>query len=399
MTDNLGQSQVIPYLIGFNKAGFKISLISFEKTERFKKNGQAIETLLKSNNIEWHPLKYLSAFPMLSGYLNVLAMKKKAFELNEINHFDIVHGRSYVASAAALDLKLKRKVAFVFDMRGFWGDEKIDGKLWNLNNPIHRLAYLNLKRKEQQYLKNADQIISLTYEGKKEINSWKGLEKKEIEVIPCCADLKHFSENNVDNALALDFKEKLKLKDAFVLSYLGSIGTWYLLPNMLLFFKQLLKIKPDAKFLFITPDNEKLIKSEAIKIGIDVERILVIQCSREMLPSLLSLSDASVFFIKQAFSKKGSSPTKMGELMGMNIPIVCNSGVGDVEQIVKEAGHGIVLPNFEEVNLFQSAQKLVEICSNPESKYNFEIVKKYFDLEIGTKKFIKCYNAATEHQS
>lgn len=399
MTDNLGQSQVIPYLIGFNKAGFEITLISFEKEERFKKDATLIKQLLEANNIDWHPIKYKSTFPILSGYLNVVSMKKKAFELHQLKNFDIVHGRSYVASSAALDLKLKKGVAFVFDMRGFWADEKVDGMLWDLKNPIHRFAYLRLKTKERQYLKNANQIVSLTYEGKREINSWKNFKQKNIEVIPCCADLNHFSINNVNTAVAAQFKQELKLENTFVLAYLGSIGTWYLLTEMLQFFKQLLKIKPTAKFLFITSDDKKMIIDEAIKIGITAENIVVTHCARAKLPSLLSICNASVFFIRQAFSKKGSSPTKMGELMGMNIPIVCNSGVGDVEQIIEEAGNGVAVSGFDDIELYNAALKLVEISKNPESKYDKAVVEKYFDLATGTNKFIGCYYAAVQTQS
>ena len=35
MTDPLGQSQVLPYLIGLSKSGYSFDLISFEKKERF----------------------------------------------------------------------------------------------------------------------------------------------------------------------------------------------------------------------------------------------------------------------------------------------------------------------------------------------------------------------------
>lgn len=40
MTDQLGQSQVIPYLQGLSKEGYSFTLISFEKPERFEKVGR-----------------------------------------------------------------------------------------------------------------------------------------------------------------------------------------------------------------------------------------------------------------------------------------------------------------------------------------------------------------------
>ena len=35
MTDPLGQSQVLPYLIGLTKEGYQFTILSFEKKERF----------------------------------------------------------------------------------------------------------------------------------------------------------------------------------------------------------------------------------------------------------------------------------------------------------------------------------------------------------------------------
>jgi len=37
MTDPLGQSQVIPYLIGLSQKGYVITIISCEKEDKFKK--------------------------------------------------------------------------------------------------------------------------------------------------------------------------------------------------------------------------------------------------------------------------------------------------------------------------------------------------------------------------
>ena len=77
-----------------------------------------------------------------------------------------------------------------------------------------------------------------------------------IEVIPCCADEKLAQVNNIN-----DIREELGInEDDFVISYVGSIGTWYMLDEMLDFFRILLTKKPNSKFLFITKDETKTIK-------------------------------------------------------------------------------------------------------------------------------------------
>ena len=61
MTDPLGQGQVINYLIGLSKKGYKFDILSSEKEDHFEKEGNYIQQLLRDNNITWFPLKFQTA--------------------------------------------------------------------------------------------------------------------------------------------------------------------------------------------------------------------------------------------------------------------------------------------------------------------------------------------------
>ena len=65
------------------------------------------------------------------------------------------------------------------------------------------------------------------------------------------------------------------------------------------------------------------------------------------MPSYIGVSDFSIFFILPVFSKKASSPTKMGEIMNLGIPIICNSGVGDVDNIMKACMPELLVKDFD----------------------------------------------------
>ena len=52
MTDPLGQSQVLPYLVGLTKKGCQFHLISFEKQERFEKFESTIRQICSDAGIE-----------------------------------------------------------------------------------------------------------------------------------------------------------------------------------------------------------------------------------------------------------------------------------------------------------------------------------------------------------
>ena len=138
MTDPLGQSQVLPYIINLNKENYNFHLISFEKPDRFKKNKSLTKKICLDNNIKWHPLKFTKNPPFLSTISNLFRMKKLAKKLNNKHNFSLIHCRSYISSLVGLNFKRLYGIPFLFDMRGFWADERVDGGLWNLKNPFYK---------------------------------------------------------------------------------------------------------------------------------------------------------------------------------------------------------------------------------------------------------------------
>jgi len=394
MTDPLGQSQVIPYLQGLSKLGFHFTLISFEKKERFEKSEKQISALLKHSNIDWVPLTYTKSPPILSTIYDVMRMRSKAFELHQQKKFSIVHCRSYISSLVGLAMKKKFGVKFIFDMRGFYADERVDGGLWKLSNPLYKMVYDFFKGREKQFLSNADYTISLTENGKREIQSWKEIPNQPIpiQVIPCCADLEKFSSTQIDTTKLQELRTQLSIhENDFVLSYLGSVGTWYMLDEMLDFFKCLLEQKPNAKFLFITNEPASLVLNKAEEKNISADKFIITTAPHSLVPTYLALSSVSIFFIKPVFSKRASSPTKQGEIMGMGIPYVCNAGVGDVDEIVADTNSGFV------VNIFSIADYQNTVKDLLENKLNKEQIRngatKYYSLEKGVEKYHSVYKA------
>ncbi|MFK9892509.1 hypothetical protein ACJEND_24465, partial [Escherichia coli] len=86
-----------------------------------------------------------------------------------------------------------------------------------------------------------------------------------------------------------DFKKSLGIGDSdFIVSYLGSIGTWYMLDEMLDFYKELQTQKPNARFLFITPDEPEMILDAAAKKNIGADKFIIRSAQRAEVPLYLS---------------------------------------------------------------------------------------------------------------
>jgi len=391
MTDPLGQSQVLPYLSGLSKEGFKFHLISFEKEEKYKIHREHIQAICDRDGIVWHPLKYTKKPPLLSTLYDVTRMKQLAKKLHQQHVFKIVHCRSYISALVGMGMKKRYNTRFLFDMRGFWADERVDGNIWDLKNPIFKRVYSFFKKKEIQFFSTADYVISLTYNGKEEIESWPEFHNKppKIEVIPCCVDLDLFNPTKIQEEKKEELRLKLGIsKSDFILGYVGSIGTWYMLSEMLDYFKVLNKTNPTAKFLFVTGENPETILSKAIEKGIQASSILVTSCRHAAVPLNISLFNLSVFFIRPTYSKKASSPTKQGEIMAMGIPLICNAGVGDTDLVVKKYDSGSVLNELSEENYLKN----YEVPTSFSKEKTMEGAREFYALGTGVERYLKVYN-------
>ena len=148
LTDPLGQSQVIPYLVGLSNKGYKITILSCEKKTNFLKKRDVIDSILSKNCISWVNIQYTKTPPIFSTLWDIYKLKQIAYKLFKTNNFNIVHCRSYIASIIGTWIKKKYGVKFIFDMRGFYADERVDGKIWNRKNPIFNWIYSYFKKKE-----------------------------------------------------------------------------------------------------------------------------------------------------------------------------------------------------------------------------------------------------------
>ena len=392
MTDPLGQSQVLPYLQGLSRHGFKILLLSCEKEAVFAINKPIIDALVAESGIEWFPIAYTKNPPVLSTLLDIRKLRQTAKKIHQRFGIDMVHTRPGVPALVGLWMKKKMGVKFLNDIREFYADSRVEGNMWQLNNPIYKMVYRFFKRKESEAVANNDGIVCLTYAAEKIIQQWPEFKNgTPLEVIPCSADLELFNAAGINEAAKTALKEKLQIQPGdFIITYLGSIGGWYLTDEMLDFCKTLSKKMPAAKFLFISPHRHDEIIAAASKHQLPPEKIITQKASRKEVPLLLSLSNFSVFFIKPCYSKQSSSPTKHGEIMAMGIPLITNSGVGDVQTIVEQYHSGIIIHQFNKAAYEAAAEK---IAGN--IKYDTTRIRngaeEFYSLQSAIEKYNRIY--------
>jgi glycosyltransferase involved in cell wall biosynthesis len=179
------------------------------------------------------------------------------------------------------------------------------------------------------------------------------------------------------------------LKGKFILSYIGSLGTWYMPVEMMRFFKRMVQKMPDAVFFIVSHDNPQVIYDLANKLGIPKGNIRTAEAKRNEVPIYISITNASIFFIKPVFSKKESSPTKQGEIMAMGVPIICNSGIGDTDRVIKKYNAGWIVSDFTD-------DEFDKVASKMDTKMDKAAIIKgayeFYSLQEGTKRYKNIYH-------
>jgi glycosyltransferase involved in cell wall biosynthesis len=375
MTDPLGQSQVINYLIGLRGYGYDFDILSFEKPEKMDQHGKYIQQLLDNNGIRWYPQKFHKNPPIVSKIYDKSMLYRVAKALHAKNKYDLIHCRSYPSAEVAIRLKRKTGVKFLFDMRGFWPNEKADGGHWDQKKLFWRMVYNYYKKKEKDFIRNADHIISLTRTGKKEMQTWDFYTNVPITVIPCCADTNNFLITTPQKKQAA--RSHLMISDdTFVVSYLGSLGTWYMIDEMLKFFAKVRKARPGALFLIISNSNPEIIIEKLSRHDLNEKDVKIINVPYTDVAKNMYASDISISFIRPVYSKIASSPVKIGEILSMGIPMIANN-LGDSGLFIQDHDLGTMLENMDDAEMDDAVARLDIISKKDPNHIRKEAIDEY----------------------
>ena len=383
MLEPLGQSQVLAYLKKL-AAGRKIYLLSFEKPEDLKNKTDLknIKKEISDSGVNWYPLRYHRRPTAIATAWDITRGIFVGLWLVVINRVNIVHARSYVPSVISLVIKRLTGIKYIFDMRGFWADEKVDGGSWPRNGYLYKVA----KGLERRFILAADHLVSLTHAGLREISLFNYVANRmpPTSVIPTCADLDRFTPS-------LEPVRFVK-GDSFVLGYVGSVGTYYMFDKVIECFLILLTMQPNAKFLIINKYQHVYIRERLKIAGVSDDCIELTEARHSEIPGYMRRMNAGIFFIKPVFSKQASAPTKLAEFLGCGIPCLGNAGVGDMAEVLESRGIGCVVRSFDNESLTAGINKLVLLALSPTTSGRCaSAAKKYFSLDDGVERYKKIY--------
>ena len=391
----LGQSQVIPYLVGLSKHGYKCTVLSFEHhyEKDFAKEYQKVKAQLDSAGIGWISLKYHKNPKFFSSIYDIMHGTFTVFIFFLQQPFYAVHARGYVPAMVGLVLKKVLHTQLIFDMRGLMPDEKVDADQWIRSD----LSYNITKRAEKRLLKNADAIIVLTDKIKTYLKAFTYINAP-LTVIPTCVDNNRFpprEETKRDMT-----RKELGVSNKTVIVYSGSLGTWYMFEKMVEFFKTINRLNKNTFFLILNKNEHNYARQMLEKHNISVTDYALKAVNPDEVYRYLWASDIGIFFIKPGFAKQASSPTKLGEYLSCGLPIIANDGIGDVEDVLLHNEIGSILYNFSEDAYNKVFQQATELLKDRDfSKRAQKFIAEYLSVETGIRKYDHIYDAANVKKS
>jgi glycosyltransferase involved in cell wall biosynthesis len=350
VTEPLARSQVLAPVKALADAGTRVTLLTFEKRE-YDGERAAVARELAGRSVRWLPRRYHKRPSALATLGDVAVGVASALMAWPRERFSIVHARSYVAALIAVALRRLLGLRFLFDIRGFWVDERVEGRIWPGKGRLYRVA----KACERRFFLAADEIVTLTRASVPLIESLPYLRGRypRITVIPTCADLTRFRPGPARPATPVTFL------------FAGSFGSWYMPDEMLDCFAVARRRFPGARFTVLTTTATSAVRARVTALGLDAD-VVIGRAGHDEMPARIHEATVGLFFIQPVWSKQASNPTKLAEFLGCGVPVVINAGIGDTEAIVTGERVGVVAKRFGADEYERIMDELADLLADPE---------------------------------
>lgn len=337
---------------------YDITLVSFEKPED-RPAGVAVAEQLGVAGIEWVALSYHRRPPVISTVADMLrgawALRRLARSLGGV---DVVAARSDVPAFMVLLARLR--APFLFDIRGFWADERTESGAWRRGGAVDRVV----RWAEDRAYARADAVVTLTRVSGPHIRPRLRSDAVPVVVIPTCADVERFATGT-------------PRPDGPRTVWSGSIGYWYRFDLAVRMAREL-----GRPFTVLTRQTDL---ASAGLDGLDAD---VRTVAPSDMPAELREGDIGLSLIRPGYSKIASAPTRLAEYLAAGMPVAVTPEIGDVEQLVEGGGVGVVVRDESDSSLAEAASRLTAMAADPAVRDRCRrLAREHFTVETGASEY------------
>lgn len=349
----------------------RFHIITFEQRDYLfgKKDQQEIKEDLAKSNLFWSPCRYHSGgtFILLKKVVDFSTVIWKAINISLKNKLNTIIGFTTLSGILAYCIsKLLRKPVVLINVEPH-SDYMKDFGIWNKSGINYRL----LKYFENNMIRNGDHVAFPTQNG---LNHWKEVPVKgKLYFIPTCIELKDF---HFDEIARREIRNRLHINDdTRVIVYTGKFGgIYYSMEEASRTFKNIFNHNENVHFYIITPDPVLVLEKLMNLVGFKKYQYTIIgKVPYEEISKHISVGDFGILLIPSYPSQKYRCPIKTANYLACGLPFVITEGIGDDSDLAKAENVGLVLNDYENVNL-----KTI----NPSKEECQRIVRKHRHISI-----------------
>lgn len=351
LSEGVGQSQIVPLILGLARLGHQVTVISFEKIDN-----KQIKNKLESLSVKW------LQFPF--GSWGIKGVPRRIFLMTRnIPDADVYHCRS---DLPALTLVLRRKKQFLWDVRSLWFDQKkvIDGRNYG---PLIHMIYQNIEkivaRKAGAVNVLANPLLDVLRKRNGQIPSLQ-------TVIPTSVNLDRFIQ-----------KDLTRFQRLVLLS--GTLNNFYDIETT----NRILEKFFDEGYSTLWARGVESNREELSRLYIETRTF-----TYDEMPSVIERVSFGIAICRTDCVDvlKGVMPTKVAEFLAVGRPVIVSRGMGDLDQLIEKYKAGIVIQQgMTDREIVSQALKLLEDKDLP--KRCRKLAEDHFSMKLAVTKYESIY--------
>ncbi len=381
----LGQTQVLPYLIGLAAKGVSIDILSFEKAHMLG-NASIVEdqrTRLHSCDIRWFPRPYHRGDSPRRLLMDILVTAREIRVRCVRDRINLLHCRAHVPSWMAWSAAAGYGIPLLFDFRGFMAEEYVDSGLWSPGGFRFRLT----KVLERAIAQRCPSMVVLTRAARDYLCQAYALNQDKLFVIPCCVDLARFQPAQM--ASPPNPRRPLRVV------YSGSTVGRYRVKEMMDFFALLLAARPGSHLTVLSSSDPRRALEVVAGSALPPDSVTVESLSTAEVAGILSQQDLGLIFLGGGVALLAASPTKLGEYLASGLAVVAEERLGDIRQMLVEEQAGCLIDSGQPAAWPAVLENALQLCGQQSIRHSARrTAARYFSLAAGVDQYLRAYEYA-----
>jgi glycosyltransferase involved in cell wall biosynthesis len=355
----IGTRQALPYVHELARRGVKINLLSWEPTTPTDDDRAVVEV----PNVRWEPQQF-GRHGVVGGAGRVV---RAAVALRSSDA--LVHARGDMPALAAA---LARR-RFVWDMRAFWLDQRIDGgslRAGGLTSQVLRRAQRWAARRSAKVIVLADAAIPDFFALYGPVK-----ERADLFVVPTSTDVRNFTVAPFPNG-------PLRLHS------MGSLNRLYDAEGMVSFFDACKEAEATELEILATEAPSDVLRRAATTIR---------TVAPSEIPEALVSCHAGLVLLRPGLGRgrRAAMPTKVAEYLAAGRPIVASRGVGDLDSLIVDHDVGVLCDPHDSESLQAAVEDLRALLADHDTPARCRrLAESTFGIEAAGTTFLAVYAAA-----